>query len=48
MNVNVRGDLEEKCGNCEGLPPKYVTEYGLMGEVGQQWTFPKFGNEKIA
>ena len=48
MNVNVLGDLEEKCGNCEGLPPKYVTDYGVIVGIGQLWTFPKFGNEKIA
>jgi hypothetical protein len=48
MSVNVLGDLEEKCGNCEGLMPKYDTDYGLMVGIGQLWTFPNFGNEKIA
>jgi hypothetical protein len=48
MNVNVLGDLEEKCGNCDGLSPKYVTDYGLIAGIGQLWTFPIFGNGKIA
>ena len=48
MNVNVLGDLEEKCGNCERLPPKYVTHYGFIVGIGQYTNISRFGNEKIA
>jgi len=48
MNVNVLGDLGGKCGNYEGLSPKYVTDYGVIAGIGQLRTFPKFGNGKIA
>ncbi len=48
MMMNVRGDLEEKCGNCEGMVLKHVTEYGVITDGGHFWTFPLFGNEKIA
>jgi hypothetical protein len=41
-------DLEEKYGNCRGLPSKFVTEYGAIDNHGQTRTFPYFGNEKIA
>ena len=37
-----------KCGNCEGLSPKYMTDYGFIAGIGQLWTFPNFGNGKIA
>lgn len=48
MKMNVRRDLEEKYGNCDGLILKYVTEYGVVVDDGQSRTFPYFGNEKIA